>query len=78
MVQDNIGVTGVTSGEYNHLEVYGKSSQHLYCVRADVYPCLDHLPCWKLDWESDIVGYIHTLIAVDQGLIEVEHHCLLP
>ena len=65
VVENNIGITGVTGREYNNLKVLGQILENVDSIRSDIDACLDDLTCGELDGQFHIVRDVHILVAVD-------------
>ena len=46
-------------------------------ARPNIYACLRLLACRELNRDLQIVLQLHALIAMDEGLVQVENHSLL-
>ena len=76
VIQHYVGIAGVTSREHDDLEILGQMSEDFNRVGTDVYSGLYFLPRRKLDFQLDVTGEIHRVVAVDESFIEVENYCL--
>lgn len=76
VVQDDVGVAGVAGCEDDYLEVTGEVLEELEGVGADVDAGLDDLAGGEGYGQFDVVGDAGVLVAVDQGLVQVEYDCL--
>ena len=77
VVQDLIRIAGVARSEDHHFIPILQALQQLNRARPNIYACLRLLACWELNCDLQIVLQLHALIAMDEGLIQVEYHRLL-
>lgn len=77
VVEDHIGVAGVTGCEDNDFEIGSQSLEHFNSMWANIDPSLNDLPCREGDGQRDIMWRRSCFVAMDKCLIQVEHHRLL-
>ena len=69
VVENNVGIAGVTGSEDDYLEVSAQVAKDFLDVRTDVDACLDDFPCREGNRQLDIVWRCEGVVAVDEGLI---------
>lgn len=63
--------------EDNNLEFVGQVSEKFLSVRSDVDSCLYELACGKPDRQFHVIREVKVLVAMDEGLIQIEYDGLL-
>lgn len=76
IIQDHIGVARVTSSEDDDLEVFAEVFEDVLGMGPDVDACFYDFASGESDGEFDVVGGREGVVAVNEGFVEVEHHCL--
>jgi hypothetical protein len=66
----------MTGGENNDLEVLAEVAQDVLRIGTDVDAGLDDFAGGELDGQFDVVRRVDSVVAVDEGLVEVEDDCL--
>ena len=74
-INDHIRIAFMTSSKYDNLEVLTKFFQALNCIRPNIDSCIDSSIIGEGDLQSNIIGHICRLIAVDQSFIKVKYDC---
>jgi hypothetical protein len=67
----------VAGCKQNYLEVFAQVFEDFDGVRADVDAGFNDLSCREFYGEFDVIGRVEGVVAVDEGLVEVEDDCLL-
>ena len=70
-----IGVACVAGGEDDDLEIFAEVFEDLLGVGADVDACFNELAGGKFDGQFDVVGRVEVVIAVNEGLVQIEDYC---
>ena len=78
VVQNLVGVATVTGCENDDFELALEKVENLKGPGSDVDPSLSQLPSWKFNGYFDVVRHRSTLVAVDEGLIQIKDHCSQP
>lgn len=76
VVYYHVGVALVARGEYYQLEMFGELLEAVLGVGADVDTCVQGCAVGECDWQGDVVWHRDVLIAMNQGLIQIEHNRL--
>ncbi len=76
VIKHHIGVARVRCSEHNHLKVFSQVLEDLFCVRANIDARFDYFSCWELDWQFDVMRRGQTVVAMNQGLIQVKYDAL--
>ena len=77
VVQHHVCVTRMTSRKDYHLEVLRKVFDYLLSIGSNVYASFNDLPSRKSNRQLHVVRRRQSIVAVNQSLIQVEHHSFL-
>lgn len=77
MIEHDICVTLMTGCEYDDLAELCQFLQKSDSMWPDVYSGINFLASGELDFETDIIRGIYTFIAVNKGLIQIQHYGIL-
>jgi len=76
VVQHHISIARVACRKNNNLEVLRQVFKYFDCIGTNIDACLYHLASWKSHWQSNIVGSIQSIVAMNQSLIQIENYRL--
>lgn len=76
VIQNHIRVATVTGSEDDDLEVFAEILKDFLGVGTDVDSSLDDFSSWESDGQFDIERRSKSVIAVNEGLIQIKDHSL--
>ena len=76
VVQNYVGVAAVTGSENDNLEVFAQILQDFLGVWTNVDSSLDDFSRWESDGQFDIERRSKSVIAMDEGFIQIKDHSL--
>lgn len=76
VVKHNVRVATVRGCKNDHFEILAEVFDYFLGVRADVDACFDDLASRESNGQLNIKRRYQCVVAVDEGLIEIEDDCL--
>lgn len=73
IIKNDIGVAFVACRKHDDLAHFRQFFQKLFGKGSNIDPGVNLFPGRKLDLQSDIMGKGQILVAMDEGLIEIEN-----